>query len=69
VEEVMGALEFLEENCENCAFLAADDSCGNRESVYYRRPTVYRDGEAVLQTGWCEQWMRQNGAAPLQSQH
>lgn len=48
--------DFFEENCENCTFLAVDDTCGNTQSVYYLRPTVYRDGDEVLQTAWCEQW-------------
>jgi hypothetical protein len=55
----MSESEFLEENCENCAFLAADDTCGSKESVYFGRPMVYRDGEEVLQTGWCERWALQ----------
>jgi len=44
--------DFLDENCENCRFLQADDRCGNAESVYYLRDMVYRDGDEVLQTGW-----------------
>lgn len=52
----MAEAEFLEENCETCAFLAPNDTCGNEVSVYYLRPTVYRDGDEVVQTGWCEHW-------------
>jgi hypothetical protein len=48
--------EFLEENCENCRHLAGEDVCGNPQSVYHGRPMVYRDGDEVLQTGWCEFW-------------
>jgi hypothetical protein len=48
--------DFFEENCETCAHLAPDDSCGNAESVYFRRPVVYRDGDEVVQTGWCDGW-------------
>jgi hypothetical protein len=47
---------FLEENCENCRFLTEDDRCGNPASVYHQREMVYRDGEEVLQAGWCEHW-------------
>jgi hypothetical protein len=54
----MSVIESPEESCENCAFLAADDSCGNPESVYHLRPAVYRDGNEVLQAGWCEKWER-----------
>jgi hypothetical protein len=52
----MDAPDFFDENCETCRFLSADDSCGNPESVYFRRPMVYRDGEEVVQTGWCDRW-------------
>lgn len=52
----MADADFLEENCENCAFLAPDDTCGNPDSVYAGRPMVYRDEGEVLQTGWCERW-------------
>jgi hypothetical protein len=52
----MGESDFFEENCENCAFLAGDDTCGNPASVYYGRPIVYRDGDEVLQAGWCDRW-------------
>jgi len=48
--------DFFEENCENCAFLAPDDTCGNAESVYHLRPVVYRNGREVVQTGWCDGW-------------
>ena len=48
--------DFLEENCENCRFLQSDDRCGNAESVYHLRPMVYRDGDEVVQTGWCDYW-------------
>jgi len=50
--------DFLEENCENCTFLLPDDRCGNTESVYHLRAMVYRDGDEVVQTGWCDFWMR-----------
>ena len=46
----------LEESCETCRWLLEDDTCGNAESVYFRRPMVYRDGDEVLQTGWCDLW-------------
>ena len=46
----------VEETCENCRYLADDDTCANSSSVYHGRPTVYRDGAEVLQTGWCEHW-------------
>lgn len=52
----MSDTEFLDENCENCEFLAEDDRCGNPTSPYHGRPMVYRDGQEVLQTGWCEFW-------------
>lgn len=58
----MSDADFLEENCENCISLRPDDRCGNPESVYYLRPTVYRDGDEVVQTGWCDSW------APAQRQ-
>jgi len=48
--------DFFDENCENCFFLAPDDSCGNPESVYHRRAMVFRDGDEVVQTGWCDHW-------------
>jgi len=48
--------DFFDENCENCCFLARDDSCGNPESVYHRRAMVFRDGDEVVQTGWCDHW-------------
>jgi hypothetical protein len=47
---------FHDENCENCRFLTDEDRCGNEQSVYFRREVVYRDGDEVLQTGWCEHW-------------
>ncbi len=47
---------FLDETCENCRFLEGNDRCGNVESVYYQRPMVYRDGDEVVQTGWCDRW-------------
>lgn len=47
---------FFEENCENCTYLSSEDTCNNPESVYFRRPMVYRDGDVVLQTGWCDRW-------------
>lgn len=46
----------FEETCENCAFLTREDTCGNAQSVYFERPMVYRDGDDVLQTGWCDRW-------------
>lgn len=52
----MGEADFFEENCENCRFLTALDACGNPESVYFQRPVVYRDGDDVVQTAWCEWW-------------
>jgi hypothetical protein len=52
----MATPDFFEENCENCGFLAGDDVCGNPRSVYHLRPMVYRDGDEVLQTGWCDLW-------------
>lgn len=52
----MAESEFLEENCENCVFLTSEDTCGCERSVYFGRPVVYRDGDEVLQTAWCEQW-------------
>ena len=52
----MAEAGFHEENCETCRFLMPDDTCGNSESVYVGRPVVYRDGDEVLQTGWCEHW-------------
>lgn len=52
----MDAPAFDEENCENCIYLTAEDTCGCQASVYFQRPTVYRDGTEVLQTGWCEHW-------------
>ncbi|HLJ67631.1 MAG TPA: hypothetical protein VKX16_09765 [Chloroflexota bacterium] len=52
----MTGTEAFEESCENCASLAPDDTCANPQSVYFSRPTVYRDGDEVLQTGWCDQW-------------
>jgi hypothetical protein len=61
----MAESEFLDENCENCRFLTSDDTCGNAASVYHRRPTVYRDGDEVLQTGWCDHWLLLE--APMQS--
>lgn len=54
--------DFFEENCENCRFLQDDDRCGNPESVYHLRPMVYRDGDEVVQTGWCDFWMRRGEA-------
>ena len=48
--------DFQDENCENCRFLTEQDECGNGASVYFQRPMVYRDGEDVLQTGWCDRW-------------
>ena len=48
--------DFQEENCENCRFLTGDDRCGNPQSVYVGREVVYRDGDEVLQTAWCEYW-------------
>lgn len=53
----MSDAHFEEENCENCVFLTDEDRCGNPQSVYHGRPTVYRDEDgAVDQTGWCDQW-------------
>ncbi len=52
----MADADFQEETCGNCAFLGVDDDCANPESVYFQRPMVYRDGEEVLQTGWCDCW-------------
>jgi hypothetical protein len=52
----MAEADFFDENCENCAYLAPDDTCGNPESVYFHRPMVYRDGDEVVQTGWCDGW-------------
>jgi hypothetical protein len=52
----MSEADFADENCENCAFLTGGDLCGNAESPYHGRPMVYRDGDEVLQTGWCEFW-------------
>jgi hypothetical protein len=46
----------IEESCETCKYLREDDECGNAESVYFRRPMVYRDGDEVVQTGWCDLW-------------
>jgi hypothetical protein len=57
----MGETDFFEENCENCRFLAKEDTCGNPESVYFQRPMVYRDGDEVVQTGWCDRWAERNG--------
>jgi hypothetical protein len=54
----MAETDFFDENCETCAYLNGEDACGNAESVYFRRPMVYRDGDDVLQTGWCEHWSR-----------
>jgi hypothetical protein len=48
--------DFHEENCENCVYLTSDDQCGNSQSVFFDRPAVYRDGDEVLQAGWCELW-------------
>ncbi len=56
----MTEASFLDENCETCRFLTEGDTCGNAQSVYYLRPTVYRDGDEVLQTAWCEQWSPQD---------
>ena len=56
--------DFHEENCENCQFLTDEDRCGNPHSVYTGREMVYRDGDDVLQTGWCEHW-QERGATPL----
>jgi hypothetical protein len=52
----MAEADFFDENCENCAYLTPEDSCGNAESVYCGRPVVYRDGDEVVQTAWCECW-------------
>ncbi|HEX8919803.1 MAG TPA: hypothetical protein VF898_14980 [Chloroflexota bacterium] len=51
-------METGEESCENCRHLQSDDDCGNPESVYFGRPMVYRDGDEVLQAGWCEHYVR-----------
>lgn len=56
--------DYLEENCATCAFLAPDDTCGNPESVYHRRPAVYRDGREVLQAGWCDRWQSRPATGP-----
>jgi hypothetical protein len=48
--------DFHEENCENCRYLTGEDRCGNAQSVYVGREVVYRDGDDVLQTAWCEHW-------------
>lgn len=53
---MMGEAESFEDTCENCRYLDGDDVCGNPESVYYRRTAVFRDGDEVLQTGWCDRW-------------
>jgi hypothetical protein len=53
---------FQEENCENCRYLDLEDCCGNAASVYYRRPMVYRDGDEVVQTGWCDFWSGKTGS-------
>jgi hypothetical protein len=59
----MSTLESFEETCENCRFLTADDLCGQPLSPYHGRPMVYRDGDEVLQTGWCDHWKgRADGA-------
>jgi len=52
----MSEADFFDENCENCTHLTPEDLCGNSLSPYHGRPMVYRDGEEVLQTGWCEYW-------------
>lgn len=52
----MTEVDFFDQNCETCAYLTSDDTCGNPESVYHRRPAVYRDGDEVLQAGWCDRW-------------
>ncbi len=52
----MTELDFSSQNCENCAFLGVDDTCMNPDSVYHGRPAVYREGDQVVQTGWCEGW-------------
>jgi len=57
----MAEADFFDENCENCAHLAEDDTCGNARSVYHLRPMVYRDGDEVLQTGWCGEWSLNQG--------
>jgi len=57
----MGETDFFDENCENCTFLTSEDTCGNLQSVYHGRPVVYRDGDEVVQTAWCEQWSRREG--------
>lgn len=58
----MDSGDFFEENCETCRFLMPDDNCGNPSSVYFRRPMVYRDGDEVVQTGWCQLWDRASAA-------
>ena len=63
----MGEPGFFEENCENCVFLAPDDTCGTPHSVYHLRPMVYRDGDEVVQTGWCELWALQRDQQALVS--
>jgi len=54
----MTEADFFEENCENCMHLAPDDTCGSEQSVYRGRVVVYRDGDEVVQTGWCDEWRR-----------
>jgi hypothetical protein len=54
----MADASYDEETCENCAFLSDEDRCGNPQSVYFERPMVYRDGDDVVQTGWCDRWAR-----------
>jgi hypothetical protein len=56
MKKQMEGTSFHEDNCENCAYLALDDTCGCRASVYFGRPVVYRDGAEVVQTAWCEKW-------------
>jgi hypothetical protein len=56
--------DFLDENCENCGFLQPDDRCGNAESVYHLRAMVYRDGDEVVQTGWCDYWLPMQDSPP-----
>jgi len=58
----MTEADFLEENCGNCIHLAADDTCGSERSVYRGRPVVYRDGDDVVQTAWCEYWQAASDA-------
>ncbi len=53
----MAESAFFEENCENCRFLDVSDDCGNPDSVYFERPMVYRDGDDVVQAGWCDRWV------------